>query len=113
MHGFAIAESIIRTALMEAEKHQGKSISVLCIKLGKSDHFEPESLELCLKAAAKGTIAENAKIEITPLEPMVRCRKCGNKFTLQSQESVCPGCRDGKLEVLTDSEVLLDSIELD
>jgi len=68
MHEFSIAENIIKTAQTEAAKHGGKHIAGLNVRLGKADHLEAESLEFCLKAQAKGTIAENARIVITPLE---------------------------------------------
>lgn len=90
MHEFSIAESILKAALAESGKHGGRRIASLGIRLGKASHLEPESLEFCLKAQAKGTIAENARIGITPVD----------------NEPDCP-------EALAGSEVFLESIEID
>jgi len=113
MHEFSIAESILQRALAEAEKHQAKRICALGIKVGKASHIERESLELCLRAVAKGTIAENARTEIIPLELTAKCRKCGHTFTVQSNQQLCPGCGGENLEILNGSEVFLESLEVD
>ncbi len=63
-----MTQDILEKALIEAEKHEGKCICALGVKLGKASHIEPDSLEFCLRAVAGGTIAEKARIEIKPLE---------------------------------------------
>jgi len=67
MHEFSIAQNILETALAEAEKHKGKRICTLGVTLGKASHIEPDSLEFCLEAVTKGTIAEGAQIEVEPM----------------------------------------------
>lgn len=68
MHELGIAQDILKVALTEAEKHNGRRISTLHVKLGEASHIEPASLEFCLEAMARGTIAEGARIEIEPVE---------------------------------------------
>ena len=113
MHEFSIAQNILETALTEAEKHNGKRICALGVKLGRASHIEPESLEFCLKAVAKGTIAEQAKIKIKPLELTVKCRECGHIFSVQGNGLSCTSCGSENLEVLTGSEVFLESLVVD
>ena len=113
MHQFSIAQNIIDLALAEAEKNNGKRICSLAIKLGKASHIEPESMELCLRAAAQGTIAEQAEIEIKPLALTARCRECGHTAAAQDNELLCSGCGGENLEVLTGSEVFLESLVVD
>lgn len=79
MHEFSIAQGILETALTEAEKNNGKRICALRVKLGRASHIEPNSLEFCLRAVAKGTIAENARVEIKSSEPGIYLlRSSGN-----------------------------------
>ena len=113
MHGFSIAQNILETALTEAGKHNGKRVCALGVKLGKASHIEPDSLEFCLRAVARGTIAEKARIEIKPLEPTAKCRECGHTFSVQGNELFCPSCGGENLEMLTGSEVFLESLEVD
>ena len=113
MHEFSIAQGILETALTEAEKHNGKLIHTLTIKLSKSSHITPDSMEFCLRAAAAGTNAEKAKIEIELFEPTARCQKCGYTFSFQYDESFCPRCLSPNLEMPIGGEVYLESIWVD
>jgi len=113
MHEFAIAQSILERALAEAEKNEAKRICVLGVKLGKDSHITPDSLEFCLKAVAKGTIAEEAKIEIEPLALMLKCRQCGLTFSPQEEAHSCSNCGSANLELISGDEVFLESLVID
>ncbi len=54
VHKLYIAQSILKTALSEAEKHNAKRICTLVVKRGRASHIEPDSLELCLRVGRKG-----------------------------------------------------------
>jgi len=69
MHNLAMAQDILEAALIEAEKYNGKRIKVISVKIGDETLMESDSLQFCLEAMAKGTIAEGAQIEI----------KCGGR----------------------------------
>jgi hydrogenase nickel incorporation protein HypA/HybF len=114
MHEFAIAQSILDRALAEAEKHEAKRIYTLGVKLGKASHITPDSLEFCFKAVAKGTIAEEAKVEIEPLELKARCRQCGQEFIAGDDHHrlVCP-CGSQNVEVVSGEEVYLENLVID
>lgn len=113
MHELSIAQSILETALAEAEKHGGKHIRALSVKLGKASHIEPESLELCLEAAAKGTIAEGARTQIEPVATTAKCTACVFTFLVHGDELICPRCGNRNLEIVTGTEVFLESLEVD
>jgi hydrogenase nickel incorporation protein HypA/HybF len=59
-----MAEDILQAALVEAEKYHAKCIKTISVKIGDEDFVESDSLQFCLEATAKGTIAEGASIEI-------------------------------------------------
>ncbi|MFC1968450.1 hydrogenase/urease maturation nickel metallochaperone HypA, partial [Chloroflexota bacterium] len=47
-----------------AEKCDCKRIKALSVKIGDEHFGEADSLQFCLEATAKGTIAEGARVEI-------------------------------------------------
>lgn len=73
MHSLAMAQSILQAALIEAEKHNGKRIKVISVKIGDETLMESDSLQFCLEAIAKGTIAEGARIEIDLVGATAKC----------------------------------------
>ena len=113
MHDLSMAQNILEMALDQAEQYNGKRISALVVKLGKANHVKPDSLEFCLREAAKGTIAEKATMQIEALEPTTKCRDCNNAFSIQRKEKICRSCGSENLETFTDSDALLERVELE
>jgi Zn finger protein HypA/HybF involved in hydrogenase expression len=68
MHDLHFANKILSLTLEEARKNNLKKISRIKIELGEiiehGQRISPENLEFNLKMLAKGSLAENAKIEI-------------------------------------------------
>jgi hydrogenase nickel incorporation protein HypA/HybF len=113
MHEFSLAKNIVGTALAETKKHNGKRIATLSVKLSNLSHITPDNLEFCLTAAATGTAAEKAKIEIETFDPAVLCQECGHTFSFKKSEPFCPQCRSKKLKMVDVSEAFLESLEVD
>lgn len=66
MHSLSMAESILQAALKEAEKRESNCIKALSVRIGDEHFVESDSIQFCLEAMAKGTIAEGARIDIEP-----------------------------------------------
>jgi len=64
MHELYAAQSILERALEEAAKQAASRVAVIYVKLGPGGHIARERLEFCLQAAAKGTIAEDARVQV-------------------------------------------------
>lgn len=109
MHELSLAQGILQAVLEEAQKAGGKRIKKIHAKVRESiHHMEDYSLETCLEAIAKGTIAEGAEIGIELIPPTLRCKECDFTFLAQENTLVCPRCRSGKLEELDAEEINLE-----
>lgn len=64
MHSLWIGETILQTALEQAEEYRGKRIRTISVKIRDENFAESDWLRFCLEVAAMGTIAEGAQIEI-------------------------------------------------
>lgn len=64
MHSLAIAQGILQAALAEAEKYGGRRIKAINVKIGDEHFTESDSIQFCLEAMAKGTVAEGAQIKV-------------------------------------------------
>jgi len=108
-----MAQSILEAALKEAERHDGKHIKAIGVKIGDETFMESDSLQFCLEAMAKGTIAEGALIEIELVGTAARCPECALVFPVEDHLAICPGCGDTNPEMLTGEELLLVTLKLD
>jgi len=87
-----MAQDILKEALSEAAKHEAKKIQKIGVKIGGEHFAESDSLQFCMEAVAKGTIAEGAKIEVEVTITDTKCPKCGFVFPVETHLPVCPGC---------------------
>ncbi len=113
MHSLAMAQDILEAALSEAEKHDAKKINAISVRIGDKHFTESDSLQFCLEAATKGTIAEEAQIEIELTDATAGCLKCGLVFPVEAHSLVCPRCGSRNLETLIGKEFPQITLELD
>ena len=76
MHSLAMAQDILDTALAESKKLDGKRVKVISVKIGEEHFAESDSLQFCLEAMAKGTVAEGSRIEVELAAPNAMLGEC-------------------------------------
>ena len=113
MHEFHIADQIVKNALSEAEKHNGTCITLMRLKLGSRSHITPENLETCILAAAKGTIAEDVKLDIELFSETVKCKDCLKSSPVSNDTNTCPQCGSINVDIINGEEVYLESLQIE
>jgi hydrogenase nickel incorporation protein HypA/HybF len=83
MHSLSMAQNILQAALKEAKKYDGKRIKAVKVTIGEENFVESDSLQFCLEAMAKGTIAEGARIEIGILGATTEIPECAVALELE------------------------------
>jgi hydrogenase nickel incorporation protein HypA/HybF len=61
MHEVGVAKEVLALCL---EKAKGKRIREIKVELGNDGHTTPDSLTHAFEMVAKGTVAENARLQI-------------------------------------------------
>ena len=64
MHEWGITESVVGEVVKEAREHGLKRVDKVRLSIGEFTDLTPECLELCFQCLSKGTIAEQAVLEI-------------------------------------------------
>lgn len=65
MHEFKLVADALKNVLRTAEENKAKKVLVVRFQVGENCHARPENIEFLFRQAARGSIAENAKIEIS------------------------------------------------
>ena len=65
MHEFKLVADILRDVLKAAEKAEAQKVSIVRLRVGENCHAKPDNLEFLFKQAARGSMAEAAKLKIT------------------------------------------------
>jgi hydrogenase nickel incorporation protein HypA/HybF len=77
MHEFSIATSIVESVLETVERERASKVLEVRLVIGEFTHLEPEQLRFCFQSIVRGTLLEDAVLEIESSDAAVRCPHCG------------------------------------
>ncbi|MBN1553117.1 MAG: hydrogenase maturation nickel metallochaperone HypA [Phycisphaerae bacterium] len=111
MHEMSIAVELIRRLEELAVEHGLLRVEAFTVRAGVLRGIVPEALDMAFEEAARGTVAEGAKLtlEITPAR--ARCRLCNEPFAPTVDSYLCPRCNQADVEIVEGNEILLLSLE--
>lgn len=115
MHEASIISSVFRIIREKMHELYGKEMPVKKVKLviGHLTTVVPAALDLAVEIVSKGTVFENADIEVEYVPLKVKCRKCGAESILDEPFMFCRSCEGIDLEILSGRELYVDSFEID
>jgi hydrogenase nickel incorporation protein HypA/HybF len=113
VHEFGITQSILETALDHATAAGATRITQLNLVLSAVSDITQDSVRMYFDAISTGSMAEGAVL-VFECEPAdFRCWSCGQEFEADTQFPVCPQC-DGMAQALpVESELYLESIDVE
>ncbi|MBI5576828.1 MAG: hydrogenase maturation nickel metallochaperone HypA [Deltaproteobacteria bacterium] len=112
MHELGIARDILDIAVAEAGKHGSRRITRVDIEVGVLRGVVPENLAFLFGYAAKGTIAEGARLSIEEQPARVDCGACG-PAEVRAFIVGCPECGSPTARIDGGDALRILSIEID
>ncbi len=100
MHELTLAREIIAIVQMAAKDKHIHHIRLIRVELGAFGHVEEAALRFAFTAAANGTIAEKANLEISRPPGQAWCYDCNKAVMLPARFAPCPLCGGEKLDVI-------------
>ena len=67
MHEFKLVADALKNVLITAEENRAKKVTIVRFQVGENCHVKPDNVEFLFRQAARGSIAEDAKIEISAI----------------------------------------------
>jgi hydrogenase nickel incorporation protein HypA/HybF len=113
MHEYHLVEDIVKKVLESAAQNHAVKVTKVNLVVGELSGLAESSVRLYFESLSKGTIAEQAKLVITPLPAKLQCKYCGFLFVRKKGEFDCPQC--GKPAVPTEigKEFYIKDIEVE
>lgn len=111
MHEMGICQSILSASIDAAAEAGATGIREVCISVGDLTEIQDFALEFAWEALTPGTMAEGGTLTITRIEPRSRCSECGNEYTHDRFEMLCPKCGSMAVQLLQGRELTIDTIE--
>lgn len=111
MHELRIAEDLLAIVLEAAGNAKLKKVSKVNIIFGQMIQIVPDIFEFAFRECVRETIAESAEISVEIKTVKMKCRGCGNDFSVKENRFVCDNCGSADLEIINGKELFIKSIE--
>lgn len=112
MHETAVAESILKTIIENAERVKARPTRAL-VSCGQFNTLNDEIMTFAFETAAAGTICEGMTLQIKHIPLRATCNQCGVSFEFDVYKPHCPQCEQDKYDFLPDAPLLLETIEFE
>ncbi|HHH52458.1 MAG TPA: hydrogenase maturation nickel metallochaperone HypA [Bacteroidetes bacterium] len=110
MHELSIAMGIVELAEREAKKAGGNDIESIELEIGKLSGIEMEALDFAWPVATKGTMLENASMNVESPAGRARCLECDFEFDVENLYDSCPKCNSYFKDIFQGKELRIKSI---
>ncbi|MCW7541119.1 hydrogenase maturation nickel metallochaperone HypA [Aquabacterium sp. A7-Y] len=109
----SITEELVLLIEAQALQHGFQRAARVHVKLGALGHVAPEALRFCFDAAARGTPAEGACLDIHVVPGVGWCPNCQCGVALNERHAPCPRCGSGPLRLEAGDELQLTELEVE
>ncbi len=99
MHEMSLAESVLEIAEEEARRQGATTIGAIVLEVGALAVVEVESLRFCFEAVCRGTMAENARLDIVAVPARGWCLDCRREVELGGRFGPCLECGGEQVQV--------------
>jgi len=110
MHEYALAQDIL-TTIGEKVTRDFQKIGRINIDIGAFSGVVAESLEFGIQAILTDKRAPGVAVNISQIPTTARCQ-CGNEYELADVFCVCPTCQSLHREMLSGTDIVINSVEL-
>ncbi len=80
------------------------------LEIGQFSGVEPELLRFAFKVIKKGTVLEQAEIEMEVPSLLLYCHECETEYLGELDQLRCPACLKERFKVIRGREMLVKSI---
>jgi hydrogenase nickel incorporation protein HypA/HybF len=113
MHEMSLCQGVVQILEEQAVAHSYSRVKTVRLEIGPLAAVEPEAMRFCFDAATRGTIAENATLDIIETAASAWCFSCGDTVSIAARYSVCPKCGSHQLQVTGGDELRIKELEVD
>ena len=114
MHEIGLVVSMLRMAEESAREDGASRIHAIHLEVGALAGVVPEALEFAFTAACQGTMAEEARLEVTYLPAVAYCHACGAEFDIDNRFGIalCPQCETPSADLRQGRELNVTHLEV-
>lgn len=112
MHEMSICEGIVQLIEDQAVTQKFTSVETVWLEIGPLAGVELEALRFGFDVVTKGTVAQDAKLEIIQTQGKAWCMPCEKNVAVSEKFDACPDCGSYQLQVTGGDELRIKELEV-
>jgi hydrogenase nickel incorporation protein HypA/HybF len=112
VHEASLCRRLLAQVLDIARERDAAAVTAISLRLGPLSRIDPGHLIEDFLRIARGTPAQDARLEISAERLRVQCQRCGAESDTAVEDPCCGRCGNGEVRVLNGAELLLTGVEL-
>jgi len=112
MHEFSIVTALLDLVAEDVRRHNASKACRICVKIGVMSGVETELFEEAFHTIKRGTVAEEAALEIIRQPIEISC-SCGYSGEIVKMKFLCPECGNRDIQVTDGEEMILQQLEME
>ncbi len=113
MHEMSLAENMLQIIKDAAHQQGFTRVRTVWLEIGQLACVEQESLRFGFDVVTRGSIAEQARLEIVETAGQGRCEKCELSFPLAALYEACPECGSYDVKVIGGDGMRIKELEVE
>lgn len=114
MHEVHLVRSILETVEKQAIEQKAKRVTLVQIRFNPLTSHSGDHVQFSFDIVKKELpLVHDAVLKLTEVEPMLRCRDCGNEFHGHHLPDVCPKCGSVQVLAVNSTDMVLERFEIE
>jgi hydrogenase nickel incorporation protein HypA/HybF len=113
MHELSLAMSVREIVEDAAHQNNSEKVNEVNIIVGEFSSVSVEALEFAMEAAKKGSVFENARINIKSIKTILSCSDCKLETAMEDFVFRCGSCGSGAVTIISGDRMYVESIDIE
>jgi len=105
MHEMSLAVNVMQIIEESALTQNFRRVRIVVLEIGKLSAVEPDAIRFCFDVVTRGTLAEDAQLQIIDCPGTGACLACGAEVEMQEQFGLCPSCGSSRLKITSGNQI--------
>ncbi len=113
MHELSLCEGVLQILEDNARQQGFSRVRKVWLEIGALSGVDPEAMRFSFDAVTRGTLADDAELEIVDTPARAWCLPCGKEVAVAQRFDACPECGSHQLHVTAGDEMKVKELEVE
>jgi hydrogenase nickel incorporation protein HypA/HybF len=113
MHEMSLCEGMLDILKQQATQQNYSTVKTVFLEIGKLSSVEPDAMRFAFPVVTRGSLAENATLEIIEVAGQAWCMQCEQNVVIEQRYDGCPLCESHQLQVTDGQQMRIKELEVE